>query len=197
MTLFNRILLVINIIILFNSLIFAQEEKEFIKNDAIYKRGSNWVTISSGLGYNFKLKTQETNADVSFALQAYKKLCLQSGYHLSSDEFFLNRSLQSLKDIHLGVGMRKEDSDFNYACFIGPSYSYGSYFYGTYLMNRKLYKTFRTVGLFANAQITYKLFYDIGIGLSLYTSINKYYQIAGVQVHLYLSGAYKGKINKE
>jgi hypothetical protein len=189
-----KILIIHLFFIFFTTYSFAQEDKEFILDNAIYSKKNNWITISAGTGYNSGRKTRESNADASFHLQVSKIICLQTGYHISSDEFFLNRSLQKLNDIHIGVGYRKEKDQTNFAFFTGPAYSYGSNFYEINSKGIKTYKIYRTAGIYTVVQLTYKLFYDIGFGLSLYSSLNTKYQVFGVQLHIYLSGAYKGKI---
>ena len=191
---FNKILNIFVCILSLSLNSYAQEEdKEFVIDSTIFKKGSNWISISAGTGYNYGLKTQETNADVSLQLQI-KKVCLQTGYHISSDEFFLNRSLQKLNDFHLGVGVRSENTLTNFAVFGGPSYSFGSSYDGYNSDSIKTYKGFGTLGFYSDVQFTYKLFYDVGLGISLYSSLSKNYQVIGVQVHLYFSGAYKGRI---
>jgi len=193
MKIFNSIFYIFFCIFVLYINSYAQEDKEFVIDSTIFKRGSNWITLSVGTGYNFGLKSQETNADISFQLQI-KKICFQTGYHITSDEFFLNRSLQKLNDLHVGVGIRRENTSTNLAVFGGPSYSFGSSFDGYNSNSIKTYKTFKTVGFYSDIQFTYKLFYDVGLGISLYSSLCKSYQVIGVQLHLYFSGAYKGKI---
>jgi len=195
---FKKTSLTITFFVFYNIIVYAQKrENEFVSDSSIYKIGSNWLTASVGLGYNLNLRIQETNADFSYQYQTKKSnICMQVGYHLTSDEFFLNRSLQKCNDIHLGAGWRKETIMNDFAFFIGPSYAYGSSFAHYYIGTEKAYKGFKTVGLFSDLQFTYKLFYDVGLGICIYYSLNKSYQVAGVQFHLYFSGAYKGKIKK-
>ncbi len=58
----------------------------------------------------------------------------------------------------------------------------------------KWYRGFSQPGLFVRSSIVFKPIYDIGFGLSLYWSVNRYYNVTGIQLQLYLSGSYKATI---
>jgi len=170
--------------------------EEFIIKDKIYKPGCSWLKFGVGNGYCWNRKVPEMNANLSFSTRI-KNTYLQIGYHSSSDKFFTMRSSQRLNDLYLAIGKRKESLKYNLSVFGGPSYAYGGNFDHYSFTNGytyKWYKGFTEIGLFASAEFTYKIFYDMGIGISLYSSYNKSYKVSGVQLHIYFSGALKGQI---
>lgn len=170
--------------------------EEFLLGKNIYKPNANWLTIGQGASYNVKLNTVETNTMLAFSFHI-KQHHFRIGYHTSSDKFFTEKSLQRLIDYYVTYGIRKETIHYNMALFCGFSYAYGSFYDHAALINNhteKYYKGFTQPGLFGIAEFTYKILYDIGIGTSLYISCNTKYQVIGLQIHFYLSGAYKSTI---
>lgn len=176
----------------------AQDNKyeEFIIKNKIYKPGSSWLKIGEGYGYHFRLQKFEYNTVISYSFRV-KDIFLQGGYHVSSDKFFTQHTYQKLNDFYFAAGWRSETIKSNISVFAGPAYAYGgtfdhiSYENGKY---EKWYRGFNQLGLYACADYTFKIFYDLGFGVSLYGSINKYYNVTGLQIHLYFSGAFKGEI---
>lgn len=195
----QKYILILIIAILCSNLTNAQQDstnEEFIIGNKIYKGGSNWLKISQGVGYHFWLGQLEYNTTLAYSFRI-KKLYFQLGYHVTSDEFFTKPSLQKLNDIYLCIGKRKEQKKYNLAYFGGLSYAYGATLDHREWNNGVIsnwYRGFAKPGLFGTIDYTYKLTYDMGIGLSLYGSINQYYNVLGLQLHFYLSGAYKGQI---
>lgn len=192
-------LLVVMVAMVFSNNASAQQDstnEEFIIGNKIYKGGSSWLKISQGMGYHFWLGQVEYNTTIAYSFRI-KKLYFQFGYHVSSDKFFTKPSLQKLNDIYGCIGKRKEQKKYNLAYFIGLSYAYGATLDHREWNNGVIsnwYRGFAKPGLLGTIDYTYKLSYDIGIGLSLYGSVNPYYNVLGVQLHFYLSGAYKGQI---
>lgn len=193
------IFLVLLTILLLNNAFYshAQENnEEFIIGNKIYKSGSNWFKIAQGVGFHFWLNQFEYNTSFAYNIRI-KKIYTQLGYHVSSDVFLTKATLQRLNDVYLTVGLRKEKRYLNIAAFGGLSYAYGGTLDHTEWKDGKSTKWFRGFsqpGLFGTIDISFKPLYDVGLGLSLYGSINKYYNVAGIQLHFYLSGAYKGII---
>lgn len=175
----------------------AQEKnEEFIIGNKIYKTGSNWFKIAQGVGYHVWLNQFEYNTTFAYSIRI-KNIYTQIGYHVSSDVFLTKPTLQRLNDIYLTLGLRKEKRYYNLAAFGGLCYAYGGTLDHTEWKDGKLtkwYRGFSQPGLFGTIDFSFKPIYDVGIGLSLYGSINKYYNVAGIQLHFYLSGAYKGII---
>lgn len=179
----------------FSSALVAQDNKyeEIIINNKIYKPGSSWLKIGEGIGYNSSLKSNELNTLISISFRI-RNTYLQIGYHLSSDKFISQYTYQKLNNLYVATGWRKETEKYNLSLFAGPSYSYGGYWFDNDSIGEKRYKGFSEVGFIAVADYTFKIFYDLGFGLSLYGSINKNYTVFGVQAHFYFSGAFKGEI---
>ena len=189
---YHRILLLI-IALLQNFIVIAQQDEEFIHKDKIYKLKNNWLTIASGASWTKNSILQEINGSIAYHFRV-KKWYFNCGYHVSSDEFFLRHSLQILNDLHIGTGLRQEMLKSNFSIFAGPSYAFGSTLDHIDYSGKYWYRRFETLGFHLEFQYTIKIFYDIGIGTSVYTSINKYYKLGGIQLHLYFSGAFKKEV---
>jgi hypothetical protein len=131
---------------------------------------------------------------MSIAYQHFIKIVgLQVGYHSSSDKKIWWRSDLKLNDLYMGIGKRWESTRYNFSVFGGPSYAYGSYIYNipdSTPAGKNYPYRFKTLGFHAEAQATYKISYDLGLGLSLYTSLNQYYSVVGAQIHLFFSTAF-------
>jgi len=177
----------------------GQKERyeEFIIKDKIYKPGSSWLKFGTGMGYSWYREAIEYNTNLAVSVRI-KNVYLQTGYHVSSDKFFTQRSYQKLNELYLAPGWRKETLKSNISIFAGPSFAYGGTFdhYSTLngVITKTWYRGFNQIGLFASAEYTFKIYYDLGFGISVYTSFNKYYNVTGIQAHFYFSGAFKGEI---
>jgi hypothetical protein len=189
-------LIIFIIFILLSYSLKGQENKyeEFIIGDKIYKPGCGWIKVGLGSSYNIKLKTNEKNINLSYSFRV-KDSYFQLGYHASSDVFFTLRSYQKLTDLYGAMGLRKESKKYNISAFAGPSYAYGGYYFDADSLGKKRYKGFTDLGIVVNAEYTRKIYYDLGLGLSLFGSFNKSYSVIGIQVHIYFSGAFRGQIN--
>ncbi|RLD63891.1 MAG: hypothetical protein DRJ01_02455 [Bacteroidetes bacterium] len=196
------------LIALSSNVLLAQEQEnneqknpdeEFVHNNKIYKPNSSW--LSFGVGSSYDINQKQFEQSINFDLHVrIKKTFVSGGYHKSSDAFFQSgtvqqvHSIQTLNDIHLCVGLKREKFKSNLSLFAGPSYVYGTTYDFTDSLNVDWYRKFDKPGIYASIQYTYKIFYDVGVGASLYTSINKYYSVVGIQLHLYFSNALKGTI---
>lgn len=171
-----------------------------VYKDRIYRQNASYLTMAYGADFGFQSKnlgqtieTQRFEQNMTLSFQYFvKNLGLQVGYHSSSDAKIWWRSDQKLNDLFVGIGKRWESPGFNFSAFAGPSYAYGSYpVMVTVDSLTKLYPyRFKTIGVHAEAQATYKIAYDIGVGLSLFAIVNKYYSVAGAQIHLFFSTAF-------
>ena len=195
-------------IVLSSNVVLAQDQpneeqsnpdEEFVYDNKIYKPNCSWLTLGVGSSYDFNQKQFEQSINFDLHVRI-KKMFVSAGYHSSSDAFFHSgtvqqvHSIQALNDIHLCVGLKKEKFKSNISLFAGPSYVYGTTYDCTDSLNVDWYRPFKNPGIYASLQYTYKIFYDLGVGASLYTSINKHYSVVGVQLHLYFSNALKGNI---
>lgn len=185
---------IVAFLICFN--LFAQEENEFILGNKVYRKNAPWFELGQGIGYNFYLGQKEWNTSFSYSFML-KKTYFQVGYHISSDVILIKSSMQRLNDFYLTIGKRKESRYYNFSIFAGGSYAYGGVLDHTERKENiviKWYRGFSQPGLFVRSSIVFKPIYDIGFGLSLYWSVNRYYNVTGIQLQLYLSGSYKATI---
>lgn len=160
-----------------------------VYKDRIYRQNASYLTFGYGAGYGFESEYIEQNMTLSYQ-HFIKQVGLQIGYHSSSDTKIWWRSYQKLNDLFLGVGKRWEGARYNFSVFGGPSLAYGSYIAWNDVRQKDWAYGFTTGGLHAEVQATYKITYDIGAGLSLYGSVNRFYSVAGAQIHLFFSTAY-------
>lgn len=111
----------------------------------------------------------------------------QTGIAISGNEILGNNKSQ----IRLGYGYRKETAKYNIGFFGGTTLFYGVYGVPD-TANTFHPEFFQGVGLYASAQATTKLLYDIGIGAELFAEWNYKERIIGFKFFLFFSGAYKG-----
>ena len=179
--------------------VFSQKEdgEKFLHNSKLYNTSDRWFTIGAGGGINTELQDREVNIDAAFHAKVWK-LYLQTGLHRSSNEFIYDINLkksksgQKINDLYLGVGLRSSKLYSNVAFFAGPSWVYGSKYALDTISGLSV--SFSTLGLYANFDYTYKLSYDLGIGVSLYSSYSKENLIYGFRIHLYFSGAFRKEV---
>ena len=195
-----KINLYLSLVSLFITLILQTQaqnnENKIIYQNKIYRTECAWFTMAAGLGYQASLKDIEKNISVgiNFRIKKIREYYFNAGYHFTSNEVIYKRSMQRMTDLHVGIGLRREELKQNIYFFCGPSNSYGYVYDHTDSDGDRYYKGFNTLGFYSEFQFTYKIFYDIGIGTSFYANINKYYKVVGVQLHLYFSMAYRDKI---
>jgi len=169
---------------------------DFILKNKIYRPYAGYVLAGFGMGYNYAAIRFERNFFLSYNFRI-KNHFFKTGYHNSSDQFFMKRSYELLNDIYYLYGYRNDRRSSNIGLYIGPSYAFGSTLayvkdYDGRISN--WYRRFYRTGIYAVADLTYKPFYDIGIGISAYASINSIYTVAGLQFNLYFSSSYRGSI---
>ena len=169
--------------------VYPLRDGRFILNERIYKKNSPYLTMAYGAGYNINKSTIEQNLLISYH-HFIRNVGLSIGYHASSDIQVWWRSYQKQNDLFLAGGWRLEGLRYNLGVFAGPSLAYGSYVAWSDEHEGNRAYGFTTLGGVAELQFTYRIFYDIGVGLSLYGSYNKDYAVAGAQVHLFFSTAY-------
>lgn len=157
-------------------------------DDKIYKTGSNWFTVGYGAGWHTNKNVFNQNFSMAYH-HRFHALYFNLGWHFSGPKFFLNkdriRPMEQLNDLHLGAGIRFEKRYYNFAFFIGPSFA------TTWIpVNESVSTIYNQLGAHTELQFTFKYFYDLGIGTSLYGSFNKRYQVVGIQLHFYFSNAF-------
>jgi len=169
--------------------VFPLSDGRILLNEKIYKENSPYLTLAYGAGSNLKQGGIEQSLMVSYH-HFIGDIGLGIGYHTSSDIKIWWRSYQKLNDLWLGAGWRYERLRYNLGIFAGPSLAYGSYIAWSDEHNENRAYGFTNVGGVAEIQFTYRLLYDVGVGISLYGSMNKLYTVAGAQVHLFFSTAF-------
>ncbi len=165
------------------------DEHRFIYEGKIYRENSPYLTMGYGVGMNFGQDSIEQNMTLSYH-HFIRGVGIGIGYHSSSNEKIWWRSPQKLNDLHLMVGKRWEGIHHNLSIFAGPSYAYGSYIGWNDVLEEFRQYRFYTMGLVAELQYSYRIFYDLGLGISAYTSLNKFTRVAGAQLHLFFSTAF-------
>ncbi|MFO7791132.1 MAG: hypothetical protein ACQES1_10740 [Bacteroidota bacterium] len=158
--------------------------------DKIYQTGSNWFTAGFGPGRSTTLREDHLNMALAYHFR-YKPIYFKIGYHYTDEKFFLHNRLQNItfhNDFVGAVGIRHEERYFNLAFFVGPTLAYGSIARPD---DSSIADKYLALGVIPEIQLTFKFFYDVGIGTSLYGSFNKYHQCIGLRFHVYFSGAYR------
>ncbi len=180
-------------------------EREFIYKGRHYIPKSPWVTVGLGYSYNFDDKTVEPNIFIDGHIRFYNNHYAGMGF-LSSREHFIDKknsaaiflpvsqNVNALKSIHITYGGRIEKLFANFGFFAGPSLNWGFDYVSTSPDGQELSRSFFEPGIYANAQFTYKFYYDMGVGVSFWGNINKSYQVAGISLHIYLSTAFKRQV---
>lgn len=172
-----------------NDTIYPIRDGRFIFNEKIYRKNSPYLTMAYGAGYNFKQSAIEQNMMLTYH-HFLGNLGLSLGYHSSSDQKVWWRSYQKVNDFWLGGGWHLERPRYNFSIFAGPSLSYGSWIAWSEEHEENRAYGFTTIGGVAEIQATYRLLYDVGVGLSLYGSLSNYYMVGGAQIHLFFSTAF-------
>lgn len=180
-------------------------DSEFILKGNHFVPRRPWVTIGLGYGYNFSESMGEPNFFMDFLYQFKDKYqCIGAGYLTSRDQFldhgnqslFLPHSYvrHSTNSLHALYGWRIERMRHNFAFSAGPAYNWGYRHSHIDSLGRPYHEAYREIGLYANLQYSFKIFYDIGTGLSLWGSYSSHYKVMGLSWHIYLSSAFKRKL---
>jgi hypothetical protein len=163
------------------------KKREIIFDNKRYRVYNNYLTFGAGKAYADIRKIDQSviNVDFQFHLQ---KENFQMGFLMSGDEFLRNTNLSA----HVCYGMRWEKTMFNWAAFVGPSYSYfvtGEVDTAGYLIVTRNTE----LGGYICLQGVYKIKYDVGLGLQVYADINPKQKIVGASIICFFSGAYRGE----
>jgi len=178
--------------LLFSAALIAQPKGEYDRKKEMtydgkrYRVFNNYVTVGGGSCYNNYIHTTNLNigADFNFHIQ---QIYFQSGLFLAGPRFGSYNHMQ----LHTAFGKRFELKKFNMAGYLGGSYSFINRPYVD-TSNAIHSRTLNPLGIHAAIQFTYKYKYDLGIGICLFSDINKYQSVYGIRLELYFSGAYLG-----
>ncbi|MFN5208935.1 MAG: hypothetical protein ACK5CV_11320 [Bacteroidota bacterium] len=152
-----------------------------------FKIVNNYVNFGGGIGRRFLENAYDIPVAAAYNFRV-KNMFFQAGYLRSTMPGF-SKTLSDLfvNDLHFCINIRRENKVVNISYVIGPSLAYGLY------NNQK----FSHLGVYAEAQLIRKLFYDIGIGLCPFIAYNVRYPLGGLRLEIFLSGAYQGRLNAE
>lgn len=149
---------------------------------------NNYVNLGTGIGgtlFNSKIYNP-TAIEYNFHI---KRSYFLLGYQRTDISGFLNKPHKNrMNDLHFGYGFRRETKALNVAYYGGITRPWG-------VINDTL--SFRTYGIYAEAQFVRKLFYDIGAGFTIFGQYNPYWPLFGVRIDIFLSSAYQGRINAD
>ncbi len=189
-------------VVLFSFLIFTgandvfgqlkQREDELKKERTIrgnrFKIFNNYVNFGIGAGRAI----EDSKAWYPTALEYnfhIKRSYFMIGYQRTDVSGLLNQPKRNrMNDFHFCYGFRRETKVLNIAYYGGISRPWG-------VVNDTL--GFSTYGVYAEAQLIRKLFYDVGAGISIFGHYNNYFPLFGIRIDIFLSGAYQGKMNAD
>lgn len=169
------------------------KKKEIRIDGKKYRIYNNYLTVGAGKGYNTGWKDMlfTTALDFNFHLA---KTRFQAGGLLQGRSYGNNQLVQ----FHLGFGYRKESYKYFWAIYGGLSYTDG---YNPVKLQDRSGKDSTTIlghftqnGIYAAAQLFYKVKFDYGIGLTLFADANQKQSIIGARIELFFSGAFRGNI---
>ncbi len=169
--------------------VFPLRDGRILFNEKIYKENSSYLTMAYGLSKNFTYGGLEQNLMISYH-HFLENIGLSIGYHSSRDTIAWGVKHFQANDLWLGAGWRYEKLRYNLGVFAGPSYSWGNYVDWSEEDGTNRLFGYSALGGMVEIQLTYRILYDIGLGFSLYGSKNKYYSVAGAQLHLFFSTAF-------
>ena len=162
-------------------------KEEIIYDGKRYRKYNDYLTFGAGKAFSDIRKIEQSCLNVDFQFHLTKQY-FQLGFFMSGDRFLRNTNVQG----HVCYGYRLERELFNFAAFVGPSYSY--FVTGTTDTAGVLKVTsHETFGGYICVQGVYKIKYDVGLGLELFADISDKQKMVGARVICYFSGAYRGE----
>jgi hypothetical protein len=169
-----------------------EDEDEIIINNKLFTKKNHWLSIGTGYGFYAEKQNMQSSfgADIHFLI---KEHYFTLGYLYTGQNFISSSYALQLNDIHVGYGWRKENRLHNHYFFTGPSLALGYAYSHTDSLGRPWDVGFINPGLYAEYQYSFKINYDMGLGLAAYTSLSFGYQTVGLKAILYLSTAYIGR----
>ena len=153
-----------------------------------FKMFNNYINFGTGLGRGIESSKGWNPTAIEYNFHI-KRSYFMFGYQRTDLSGLLNKPKRNrMNDIHLCYGFRRETKALNIAYYGGISRPWG-------IMNDTL--SFKTIGVYAEAQLVRKLFYDVGAGISIFGHYNQYMSLFGIRIDIFLSGAYQGKLNAD
>jgi hypothetical protein len=163
------------------------KKREITYDGKRYSVFNNYLTIGGGTEYNTYVQNTQLNlgGDYNFHIT---NIYFQTGFFLAGNSFGNWNHLQ----LHGAIGKRFELKKFNMAGYLGGSFSSINRPLFDSTLNDYVSRTLKPLGLHATVQFTYKFKYDVGIGIALFSDINKAQSVYGVRLELYFSSAFRG-----
>jgi hypothetical protein len=162
-------------------------KKEITYDGKRYRVFNNYLTAGGGTCYNSYIQNTNLNIGVDFNYHI-RQVYFQSGIFLAGPQFGNYSHLQ----LHTAVGKRFELNKFNMAGYLGPSMSFINRPIIDTALNQIRSRILQPLGFHAAVQFTYKFKYDVGIGVSLFSDINKEQSVYGLRLELFFYGAFLG-----
>ena len=128
------------------------------------------------------------NIDYQYKIKKSEKLFGQLGLQYAKsykDTFFTKYYDRLYFEFHYGIGTAKIESKFIYSYFGGISAVLGSKD-----LNQGKDTRINAIGLYANAQVVYRIVYDMGIGMGVYATYNNRYPFIGARIFGCFTNAY-------
>jgi hypothetical protein len=161
-------------------------KEEIVFDAKRYRKWNNYLTIGVGKAYSDIRRIDQAVIGLDFQFHVQRNY-FQAGFLMTGDNYLKNSNVAG----HLCFGKRIEKNFWNFAGFIGPSYSY--FVTGTTDSTGLTYVNYHSeIGGYLAIQAVYKVKYDVGIGLEIFADISQKQKMAGGKVILYFSGAYRG-----
>jgi len=158
-------------------------KRDTVIGDNVFKKHSNWLSGGVGTGKNSQYNGMQFAAGMDYNFHLHLEY-FQFGLFVTGP----NSTTFNNYEFHLAYGKRKENAKTNFSCFGGISYS--AYF--APIGNGFDQNAAHGVGLYGNAQLIFKLTYDVGIGTGVFLDVNTLETVGGLKIDLYFSGAYRG-----
>ena len=154
-----------------------------IKKDRFLKK-TNWITLGIGGAQKLNKKSYSVPGSLNYYFHV-KQAYFNLGIMRSKMDVLVGKYSENfLTDYHLTAGFRNETRKSNFSYFAGPSYVHG-------LLDSTT--AFGGIGAYAEIQYIQKLYYDIGIGSSLFVNYNRAFPLIGIRLDFYFSNAFRGK----
>ncbi len=160
-------------------------KRDTIVGDNVFKEQNNWVSGGAGVGKNSQFGGSQFAGGLDYNFHLRMEY-FQFGVLVTGDQFGEYNNYE----FHLCYGKRKENVNYNFSYYGGLSYCF---FYQRFAPNDYSENSTNAIGLYGNAQLIYKLTYDVGIGPGVFIDINTKEVVEGLKLDLYFSGAYRGK----
>lgn len=168
-------------------------KKEIKVDGKKYRIYNNYVTLGAGEGYNTAFKTNLFTSGVDFNFHLQKSR-FQAGGLLQGRSYNNSQLIQ----FHLCYGYRKESYKYFWAIYGGISYMDG---YNPVKLkdvagnDSTILAHFTQNGIYAAAQLFYKLKFDYGLGLTVFADANQRQNMIGARLELFFSGAFRGNLH--